>query len=100
MTLTKIVQGLAKQQRSRPSKERTLENLLDGCDSGATADFAPAGSSSGARSKTAAWRFLRESLKRRPEQVYRSVEALMEEDLLNRRAGGPSHPRPPVLVCG
>ena len=41
------------------------------------------------RSKATAWRFLRDSLKHRPEQIHESIEQQLEEDMLNRRAGGP-----------
>ena len=85
LSLTKIVKELAKSKKG-PDQGSSLERALDRAEGfGAAADSSV--SSSGGRSKAAAYRILREALTAEPVQLYTSIERLLEEDLLHRRLG-------------
>ena len=87
LALTGIMKQLVdkKKQVDRPS---TLDAYLDHAEGPSGSDVFGLGSSSGSRSKAAAYRLLRESLEKSPELIYQEVERLMDEDLLSRRAVG------------
>ena len=84
VNLTKIVGELAKAKHT-PAKGSDLERALDKAEG-----FAQPGEavgSSGGRSKSAAFRILKETLINDPAQIYGPIERLLEEDLLHRRVG-------------
>ena len=87
LALTGIMKQLVdkKKQVDRPS---TLDAYLDHAEGPSGSDVFGLGSSSGSRSKAAAYHLLRESLEKSPELIYQEVERLMDEDLLSRRAVG------------
>ena len=85
VTLTSIVKELA--GKRKVEKEKTWDTVLEGLEGFPSVDGSSS-SSSGSRSKAAALRALKSSLRLHPEQIYESVESLMEEDLLNRRSSG------------
>ena len=85
ITLTSIVKELGGKRKAE--KEKTWDTVLEGLEGFPSVDGSSS-SSSGSRSKAAALRALKSSLRLHPEQIYESVEALMEEDLLNRRSSG------------
>ena len=85
VTLTSIVKELAGKRKAE--KEKTWDTVLEGLEGFPSVDGSSS-SSSGSRSKAAALRALKSSLRLHPEQIYEAVEALMEEDLLNRRSSG------------
>ena len=85
VALTSIVKELAK-NKQEAARAPTLETALDRAE-GSSASSGLLEGSSASRSKAAAYRILRESLTKRPEQIYASIEANLSEDLLNRRAG-------------
>ena len=86
VTLTGLMKELMKDRARQSDRALTLESALDRAESSSWDGSGGSGSSS--RSKAAAYRVLRESLKKRPEAIYQSIEALLEEDLLARRATG------------
>ena len=84
VNLTKIVGELAKAKHT-PAKGSDLERALDKAEG-----FAQSGEaigSSGGRSKSAAFRILKETLINDPAQIYGPIERLLEEDLIHRRVG-------------
>ena len=86
VALTQIVADLAKQKK-KAEKAPSLEAALDRAEGFTWLGEGGSSSSSGSRSKTAAYRILRDTLTREPSLIYGAIERLLEEDLLQRRLG-------------
>ncbi|CAE7695458.1 unnamed protein product, partial [Symbiodinium sp. CCMP2456] len=86
VTLTGLMKEIVKDRTKQSDRALTLESALDRAESSSW--DASGSASSGSRSKSVAYRVLRESLRKRPEVIYQSIENLLEEDLLSRRATG------------
>ncbi|CAE7762671.1 unnamed protein product, partial [Symbiodinium necroappetens] len=86
VTLTGLMKEIVKDRTRQSDRALTLESALDRAESSSW--DASGSASSGSRSKSVAYRVLRESLRKRPEVIYQSIENLLEEDLLSRRATG------------
>ena len=77
--LTKLVSDMSKAKNARTG----LDAILDRVDTGG--GDASASSSTGGRSKSAAFKKLRDALVKNPEWLYKNVEARMEEDFQTLR---------------
>ena len=87
VNLTKIVSELSKGRRTADAHATPLERALDRAE-GFSASAEGSSGSSGGRSKSAAYRILRDTLVSDPASIYTSIENNLEEDLLHRRLGG------------
>ncbi|CAE7243718.1 unnamed protein product [Symbiodinium sp. CCMP2456] len=83
VALTKIVSELSRGRRG-PDKTN-LEAALDRAEGFSTGAEGSLSSSSGSRSKSTAYRVLKDAVRNDPAQVYSSIERLLEEDLLHRQ---------------
>lgn len=76
LQLTKLMATMAKPSR----KKGGLEGILERIDAGGTGGDGGPASSSGGRSKAAAYLKLKEALRSHPSWIYQSIEGQMEED--------------------